>query len=353
MGAQEREETNRPLGVLDCLMVGFEMLGQDWWLLALPVALDLFFWLGPQLSIAPLVQWLMAFLKGQPAPDPEAARQLVATVQALKQFGEKFNLFSLISAIPLLSPPTLLAQHTPGAVSPIGERAVFSVTNLFALTAWGGLLIPAGLVLGFVYLNNLASHVHALWRAKTPSQDPSTTETGQVAETRQETRAGCLMGSTLGKLIRVLIFAIGLLTLVALFIPIWSLVVGTATMIAQFFGLVVWGLTLGTVSFIILHLVFVIHGVLLGERGLLRAILESIALIRANFLSSVGLVMAVVLIYQGLGYVWSLPSGNSWLLLIGILGNSCIATGLITGTFVFYQERIDMLMGGRRRPATT
>jgi hypothetical protein len=55
-----------------------------------------------------------------------------------------------------------------------------------------------------------------------------------------------------------------------------------------------------------------------------------------------------VLIYQGLGYVWSLPSGDSWLLLMGILGNSCIATALITGTFVFYQERIKTLK--RQRP---
>ena len=63
--------------------------------------------------------------------------------------------------------------------------------------------------------------------------------------------------------------------------------------------------------------------------------------------------MAAVLIYQGLGYIWSLPSGDSWLLLIGILGNSCIATGLLTGTFVFYQERVGVLTGMYQHPTIT
>jgi hypothetical protein len=51
----------------------------------------------------------------------------------------------------------------------------------------------------------------------------------------------------------------------------------------------------------------------------------------------------VVVIYEGLGFVWSLPSGDSWALLIGILGNGCIATGLTAATFVFYQEQIGQL----------
>jgi hypothetical protein len=87
-------------------------------------------------------------------------------------------------------------------------------------------------------------------------------------------------------------------------------------------------------------LLFVVHGVLLGGRGLLQAIWESVVLIHTQLPSIVGLLMLVLVIYEGLGFVWSLPSGDSWSLLVGILGNACIATGLTAATFVFYQERL-------------
>jgi len=101
-------------------------------------------------------------------------------------------------------------------------------------------------------------------------------------------------------------------------------------------------------GYILLHLLFVIPGVLVGGRGLLRAIWESILLIDTQFPSVVGLLLLVIVIYNGLGFVWSLPAGDSWALLVGILGNGCIATGLTAALFVFYQERVGQVLGGRR-----
>jgi hypothetical protein len=336
MGMQEDEKTNHPMGVLGSLMAGFEMLGHNWWLLALPVLIDLFFWVGPQLSVAPLIQKTVLFLSHQPTPDAETAQRLQLTIQALEQFGEQFNLLSLLSALPLLNPPTLLAQHAPGITSPVGERVVLSVTNVLTLTEWGVVLVPISLLLGFVYLHLVANSVHRL-RSVEKAADLDSQKA--VAKSRQTT-PGCNVAL---KLVRVLLFAVSLLVMGILLLPVWLTLLMTAAAIADILLLLTWGLSLGMVSFVVIHLLFVVHGVLLGERGLFRAILESIILIRANFPSVVGLVLTIVLIYQGLGYVWSLPSGDSWLLLIGILGNSCIATALITGTFVYYQERIGEL----------
>jgi hypothetical protein len=343
MGTKENEETNRPLGVLGCLMAGFEMLGHNWWLLALPVFLDLFFWLGPQLSILPLIQSLVASIKGQPMPDAETARQFMLQAQTLDQIGKQFNLLSLLSAVPLLSIPSLLAQHAPGILSPVGERAVFVVQNPLVVLGWTAVLIPASLVLGFMYLNSLANSVHTLRQIeKEPASNGG--EGQEATERPKHTIPGC---NVILKLVRAMLFYAGLMVAGIIFLPLWLTVIVTAAEIADFLLMLMWGLSIGMISFVVLHLLFVVHGVLLGERGLFRAILESIALIRANFGSSAALVLAMVLIYQGLGYVWSLPSSDSWLLLIGILGNSCIATGLITGTFVFYQERMRILMGGK------
>jgi hypothetical protein len=331
MAVNENREDNRPLGMLSCLMAGFEMLGRNWWLLVLPVIVDLFFWLGPQLSIAPLMREALATLESPPWPLP--------AMQVPEQFAERFNLFSLLTTVPLLSPPSLLAQHVPEATSPIGERVVLPITSGLALTGWGVLLIPAGALMGFAYLNSLARSVYAL--------------RPQEEDAHQEQGRSISVWPLVLRLIRVLFFAAGLLIVRTLAIPIWYLMTGVALAIDPCLGPALQGLAVGIAGFIILHLIFVIHGVLLGKRGLLRAILESVALTQVNFPAAAGMVLIAVLIYHGLGFVWSMPNSDSWLLLIGILGNSCIATALITGTFVFYQERIGVLNQRTQRPRIT
>jgi len=56
--------------------------------------------------------------------------------------------------------------------------------------------------------------------------------------------------------------------------------------------------------------------------------------------SVMGLLVLTAVIYGGLSYVWLLPPTDSWTLLVGIVGNGCIATGLTAAGFVFYRERI-------------
>jgi hypothetical protein len=151
--------------------------------------------------------------------------------------------------------------------------------------------------------------------------------------------------NTVLKLIRVLTFSAVVVGAGTLLVPLWLILVGLALSVAEILGLVFWGLSVGAAGFVLLHMLFVVHGVLLGERRLLRAVVESIALIRFNFASSAGLVILGVLIYKGMGYIWSLPASNSWLLLLGILCNSGIATALVAATFIFYQERVVQLPG--------
>ncbi len=331
MNVTTREESAGPLGVIGCLAAGFEMIGRHLGLIVLPVLIDLFLWLGPRLSVAPLLQQFVALLVEQPAPDPATARQVVQATQLLEQFGEQFNLLSLLSTLPLLNVPSLLARHVSGMLSPLGEPRVLLVTSMLALAAWGVLLIPAGLVLGVLYLNSVAHWVRAM--RFSDEREPTLSE---VEGTEQSARES----SRVGKFARVFLFAAGVLMVGMVLVPLWMLLVGALLMIAQPLGLLVWALSVGLGGYVVLHLLFVVPSVMLGGRGLLRAIWESVVLIHTQFPSVVGLLMLTVVIYGGLGYVWSLPSSDSWLLLVGILGNGCIATGLTAATFVFYQERM-------------
>ena len=331
MNVKTKEETSAPKGVIGCLAAGFEILGRNLGLVAIPALLDLFLWLGPRLSIAPLLQQFIAVLKAQPPPDPEMARQVTQAIQLLEQFGEQFNLLSLLSWLPLLHPPSLLARRTWGKVSPLGDASIFSVASLLALIPWWGMLVLAGLVLGFLYLNHLAHRVRAERDLDEPESTPS--------ESAQEEQLA-LMSESVARPIRVFLFEAGLLAVGVVFILVWILMVGATTAISQPLGLLVWMLGVGLISYVALHLVFVIPGVLLGGRGLLQAIWESVVLSHRQFPAMMGLVLLTMVIYEGLGYVWSLPSGDSWSLLVGILGNAVVATGLTAATFVFYQERL-------------
>ena len=162
MDANAKEEGSRPLGVIGSLAAGFEMIGRNLSFITLPVLLDLLLWLGPRISVAPLLEQLVAFLLSRPSPDPETARQVVQMTQLVGQYAERSNLFSLLSAFPLLNVPSLLAQRSPGGVSPLGTAHVLLTSNVLMVMAWAIVLVPIGLVLGFVYLNGLARWVRAM-----------------------------------------------------------------------------------------------------------------------------------------------------------------------------------------------
>ena len=374
MDVKTKEESPRPLGVIGSLTAGFEMLGRHLWLITLPVLVDLLLWLGPRISIAPLVEQFAAFLTSRSAPDPAMVGQIRQAAHLLEEFGERSNLLALLSALPLLNVPSLLAQHAPGLSSPLGEPLVMLNANVLIVIAWAVILVPIGLVLGFLYLNGVARSVRAMRpqddeaTAVSPStpaganaddgpsevegpevsvddpsvvEEPATDERGQGEE---------FLGadSDAGKFMRVLLFGAGLLTAGMMLLPVWMLLVGAIVAIAPTLGVLVWSLSIGLSSYFLLHLLFVVPGVLVGGRGLLRSIWESVLLIHTQFPAVLGLLLLVVVIDQGLGFVWSLPSGDSWSLLVGIVGNGCIATGLTAALFVFYQERVGQLFTSRR-----
>ena len=197
-----REESAGPLGVIGCLRAGFEMLSRNLGLVALPVLLDLILWLGPRLSIAPLLQQFVALLTARPLPDPAAARQVEQAVQLLELFGEQFNLLSLLSVLPLLNVPSLLVKRVPGMLSPLGESNVVLVKYVFALTTWGMLLGFVGLVLGFLYLNGLARRVCAM---RPPDEQGPALSKDQAAT---EISGGA-------KFLRIFLFAAGVLAVLA------------------------------------------------------------------------------------------------------------------------------------------
>jgi len=150
------------------------------------------------------------------------------------------------------------------------------------------------------------------------------------------------------KVVNFFLFSAGLLIAWMILFPLWSVAIGMIVLIAPALGFLAWTISIGLCGYLVLHLLFVVPGVLVGERGLFRATVESFMMVQSQFPSTAGLVLLIVVIYEGLGFIWSLPSSDSWALLVGIVGNGCIVTGLTAATFVFYQERVDQIPKLRR-----
>ena len=318
---------HKPLSVIACLSSGLELVGRHLSLIFWPVLLDLWLWLGPRLSIADLLHRLVTLLTSQPAPNPEVASQTAQAVQMLEQAGERFNLFSLLSTMPLLNVPTLLARRSFFPVTPLGEPTVWNVGSTWAFLGWVVLLLALGSMLGVLYLDGVSQ------RLRPPDADAGDEDEDEVDM--------FLIAAVfhLLRVLRVVLFVAGLLTLGALLLPPWSLLVGLLVALSPMLGLLLWAVSLWIVGYVLLHLLFVIPALLLDDLTIFPAVRTSILLVRFQFPAVVGLIVLIMLVYEGLGLIWSLPPGDSWTQLIGILGNGSIATGLTAALFIFYRER--------------
>lgn len=333
MKTEEKGYTVRtPKDVIGCLTAGFEMMGRNLLVVALPVVVDLFLWLGPRVSVRPLVQPFVDLLRVQSSSDPDVVGQVVQATDLLEQFGARFNLLSVAAGMPLLQVPSLLSRRASVVASPLGNPHAFSLSGLPALVPWWGGLALVGLILGFFYLNEIAHRVNGS-EARFSRDESEPLGKGDGGRDRS-------VRANVWKFLRFILFAVGLLLVGSAVVPLWLLVVTLGTMVAQPLGILFWIAGLGFIGYAALHLIFVVPGLLLGERPLLRAIGESVLLSHFNLWSVLGLVVLVAVIYEGLGFAWSLPANDSWALLVGIAGNAFVATGLTSAAFLFYQDRL-------------
>jgi len=303
-----------PIGVVASITAGFETVNAQLGLVALPVALDLFLWLGPQLSVRPLVDESLRLLDemtlgaGGLTPDATLLRQGLAQAALL------FNLFSRLSTQPL-GLPSLLALRG-SALTPLGQPPVWPISNAGLYLVLFGLFSLVGLLFATLYFGGIAQQVR-----------DGRLDFGELGR-----QAG-------GNWLRLILFA--LLAASAVFV-----IGGPTVVLASLAGLASPVLeilisVLGTslILWLLLFAVYAVHGILLQQRGLFGSLWDSLRLVQASLPQTAGLVGAVTLIYYVLGLVWNLASSDSWLMVFGIAGHALVSTALIAATFVFYKDR--------------
>jgi len=307
------------MGIIDSLSAGFNTVTKRIWLILVPVALDVYLWLGPRLSIAPVIRRLLPLFTVPLEVGADYRQMVIQNRELLQQMEQSVNLFSLLStSVPGV--PTLMTGAAPQATFLRVGPPVWEWKSLWAYGVAIILLWLAGLLIGSLYLAAVGHSVDA------GDQRADGSAEGFLSRVRFVWGRVTLLAVLVGVLVTVialpLSFILGILALLNMNLALIGLTLVT--------GMMLW------ISF---YLVFVIPAIVVDRTGMWRAIWNSLNLVSRNFWATLGLVLLSLFINFGFSIIWQRMSTGSWLTFVAIVGNAYVGTGLVAAMFVFYRSR--------------
>lgn len=315
-----------PTGVIETLSAGYAAVNRQPWVLVLPVLLNVFLWLGPHVSYSPLLgpvvtdatQWTRQIAIGQrriSASDPSVVSVLNESGQWLIARSDDTNGLNALTWGPIGLP-------TLDGLPSTSEEVAF-------VNGWGdgiallGASIGLSLLLGGWFYGGLAGASSG--RGGSP-----------LAVSRRLPRALLDVLGLVGVLLAAaLLFAVPIL-----------LVIDFSLYVSPPVALMGALLLAAGVIFAGVHLFFSIPAIFVSEAGPMLAIQQSITVVRKHLLPSLALILLTLLILAGMSQVWQLLANQlqtPFGVILGILGNAYIASGLIAAGMVFYAQRIESL----------
>jgi hypothetical protein len=296
------------LGVIDTLTAGFNTVAKKLWLMIVPVILELYLWLGPKLSAAPVIaqtlQDIQRSLDGlaMPAETQMGAQQMIEMLNGIQQTVGRTNLFSLL-AWGRLGMPSIMGTRP---IEPQVDR-VIELTSAGQLLGVQLLLLMAGLFIACFFLGMLGQEVRG---------------------------EGVRLGTLIRRVPRYWLY------LVVLFVPLAIVMVIAFTM-TIFLGFM-FLLAMALLLWILLYMYFVPEAITMGEASPLRAVFSSFTVVRMFFWPTVGLVLLINVLVFGMGMVWQAMMGSTVGTAAAILLNAYVGTSLVAASFIFYRDRVNM-----------
>ncbi|HMZ08528.1 MAG TPA: hypothetical protein PK078_12995 [Anaerolineales bacterium] len=302
-----------PPGVINSIKAGFDAIASHITAIFLPLLLNLFLWLGPRLRMVEMFESikgdLVSIWQVGGIPSEDIGRMLDWYEKAIPNL----NLFWLFRTFPIGISSLLLPKGT--LATPLGGPIDWQVNGL-NLPLWFIFSVLFGWIGGALYFRNVASA--ALTNKVTPIR-----WSRALAQT-----------AMLSTIFNMLIIAVSMPLMFVILISIQiNVVLG---------NLVVLVLALASV-WVIVPLFFWAHGVFLRQQNVLTSILSSVQLTRFTLPTSSIFIMTVFLLSYGLNFLWSIPSEDSWMTLVGIFGHSFVTTALLAASFIYYHEMSDWL----------
>lgn len=307
---QAPKENSKPMpGVIATITAGFELTTSHPWLIAFPILIDLFFWLGPRLSIEQLVERSQRIL----ATDPG----LSGMVEQISELSASYNLFTALS-VPLVGVPALMSGASPES-TPLAP-AIFRLSDT---TAFVGLFIAltlVGLLLTAIYFSLIALVLR-------PGKDGAISALMKLV---------AFMKSTVVAWIRLVILGIFLMvTILIIMLPLLPLAYMVA-LLSQGLGLMV--IMLGIVI-VVTYLSMSVPSIITDHRPVGVSVVHSVKIVRRYLLPTMNLLLLVVLIGWGTNLLWHMADAGNWLTLVSIAGHGFVSTALVSSIFIFYRDR--------------
>lgn len=310
------------LGVIDALGLGFELVARAAWILLIPIALDLFLWLGPRLSVRRQVDALIGLLGEQVARDPRSAQINVDNMRAiLSELGNSINLFSLLAtdfvAGRFLPVPTIMSSDygSPTASVLAGSPPSISLVSGWQVLLVSTLLFPIGLLIGTVFMMLITDRLDG---GSVRKPIAGRAFSAWLAYLRLAIAAGLLLG--------------------VCSIP-FGVVIGVAALLQPVLGMVVllagWMLAI----WVGLYAWFAIYAIAGGE-GVMRALWMSAIIVQRNFTSVLWLILLSFLLSAAVAIVASWLEVSLVGTLLAIAVNAFIGSSLAAAAAVFYHDRV-------------
>ena len=303
-----------PPNVLKSIRNGFDAITKHLVLLLFPIGLDLFLWFGPHLQIKSLIKGLILSMNEVPGLMPADFGEVVKAGQEIwTAAAERINLL-----IGLRSLPVGIFSLFTGILpieNPLGSPIFWDISSLGTALLIVLIAFTLGIFMGglfFSAVRQVALYDDLNWR--NIFQDWP----------RVSMQSGIL--SLIWIIFFMAILVVG--SCAATGITLFSVSLGQ--MVIILFGIISFWL--------IFPLIFSPHGIYSKGQKAWKSILSSIRLTNLTFLKTSMFVLLVLLLNQGLNMLWQVPPENSWLMLISVIGHAFVTTGMLSASFVYYQD---------------
>ena len=303
----EKGKLPPPPGLVASLMAGFDSVANHIAVILPPVLLDLFLWLGPHLSLKKFLQPLIDLLPSLAISFPSNFPDLATVQAAWTDIADKFNLFVILRTFPIGS--TSLLNFETSAQNPLGIQTSLDAGPFIGILGWALFLVFLGWIIGALYYYwvskvALKPEVRSLWKSLKQAVYLSLIWVG-------------------------LLFFFGLPAM---------LVMSVLTAISPILGQVVLFAGMMILVWLVMPIFFSAHGIFTLQLNALRAILNSLHMVRFTLPNTGLFLLTFVVLNQGLNFLWNTPPLDSWWTLVGIAGHAFVSTALLAASFVYYRD---------------
>jgi hypothetical protein len=276
----------------------------------LPILLNLYLWLGKQLSLAPFLSRMhgkLVFVASLLEATPLRQEQLVIHMMNA-DMRARLAVLSFVPVLPLSALRNDL--FTSDQVIYIREA-----TELVAAVIIINLIV---LIVSSIFLTVLAGGVrNERWGMRT------TLRKSLVASLR-------IIGAVLAVIVLALVTLLPLLILATL-VLLQVLETPGPILFIVWFVIGFW---------VYLYTGFAIEAIVVSGVGPIRAVLTSIRVVQRHFFSTIGLLLLSLVIVSGLQIVWYVIAGTPIGTMAAIVGSAYVGSGLEAARMVFYRDRV-------------